>query len=295
MKKNIFVVLAFVLAAKASFAENEGLFDGHLSLVEIVRSTPYAASADDGYVVPEKPRVHNLIGRVIEVYDGSTSLRGVEFPMTPPPHLLGEPGQLTHEYTSFGGVADADKLDVGARAILILHHRRDVDPKRRNFNPYRFPERSVFFALREAPKFAFDRVFPEYFKAQVEWAEWIADLNKLDEARARVETLTRGIMEGSPLISVSAVHLFNRLYPDLAQESFDEFALAPGTPFFARMAIDHELCLSKGSTWVDGMQTELETILNNEASLVPFGSDLLNFRVNMIDNGSWFGGSDWKE
>jgi len=139
--------------------------------------------------------------------------------------------------------------------------------------------------------FQLDKVRPEQFEKRLSWAEKIKHFNDIKEDEDRIVLLKQSIQNENPLIAVSAVHLFSRFYPAAAEEYFDEIILAPETPFHARLAIDHEFCLSRGQAWVGGKQKELESILDKESSAIPegMGTSLLGFRKQMIQNGSWFG------
>lgn len=295
MKIIINVALAVLFLPSILSAQKVSLFDGNLALVEIVKAEPFDASLDKSYVVASKPRVHNLIGSVNEIYDGAESLLNTQFPMTPPPRYLGDPEKLTHDQLSFEGVADANRINVGAKGILILFHRKDIDPMKPNFNPYRFPDRSIFFALLAKPGFTFDNVLPEFFSTQKSWAEAIKQFNTIEDDNDRIAYLKQAIRSENPLLAVTAVHLFKRFYPQEAEKYFDEIILAPGVPVYARLAMDHEFCLSRGQAWVNGKQKDLEPILEKEAPEVPEGTGLLSFRKQMIDNGSWFGGRGERE
>lgn len=136
---------------------------------------------------------------------------------------------------------------------------------------------------------------PDQFKRRLDWAESIKRFNGIKDANDRIAYLKQVICSENPLLAVTAVHLFKRFYPQEAEKYFDEIILAPGVPVYARLAMDHEFCLSRGQAWVNGKQKELEPILEKEAPEMPEGTGLLSFRKQMIDNGSWFGGRGERE
>jgi hypothetical protein len=287
-------MLVTALAVRPVCAEGSQVFDAYLTLIEIDSTEPFDASGKNGYTVKSKARVHNVIAKVIKVFDGPSDLLNKKFPLTPPPYLEGSPDELTHDQLSFEGVADANKLSVGSTAVQVLYYRKDFNPRDRNFNPFSFPDRSVFYILY-GNGIVLDTVWLELFELRLDWAKAINQFNGIEEDEDRVAFLKQSIQNENPLLSVSAVHLLKRYFPQLAEEYFDEIILASGTPFHARLAIDHEFCLSRGQAWVSDKQKELEPILEREASEASMGTRLLSFRKQMIDNGSWFGGRGERE
>ena len=287
-------MLVTALAVRPVCAEGSQVFDAYLTLIEIDSTEPFDASGKNGYTVKSKARVHNVIAKVIKVFDGPSDLLNKKFPLTPPPYLEGSPNELTHDQLSFEGVADANKLSVGSTAVQVLYYRKDFNPRDRNFNPFSFPDRSVFYILY-GNGIVLDTVWLELFELRLDWAKAINQFNGIEEDEDRVAFLKQSIQNENPLLSVSAVHLLKRYFPQLSEEYFDEMILASGTPFHARLAIDHEFCLSRGQAWVSDKQKELELILEREASEASMGTRLLSFRKQMIDNGSWFGGRGERE
>lgn len=287
--KRLVLSIIAVITSISCFAEDSISFDGYLVLIELVS----VAKLDPSEVGPEhiikKGLVHQPIGKVIEVYVGPEEIVGSLFPMTPPPHLEGQPEDLTHTDLAFDGVFHKKTIPVGSRALINLHYRENFDPMSQKFNPFDLPDRSVFYTLYGS-SFAFDTGHPALFKTRFDWAEAIKQFNRIEEGDDRIVFLKEAIHSENPLLAVSAVHLLNRFYPQSAEEYFDEIVLAAETPFYARLAIDHEFLLSRGQAWVKDKQKELESILGKEASSVSNGEFLLSFRKQMIDNGSWFGG-----
>lgn len=271
------------------FARGTVQIDGYLALVELVSVEEIDPSEVGAEHIIKTGLVNNPIGKVLEVYTGPEYIVGSLFPMTPPPHLEGEAEDLTHTDVSFDGVFQGRKLPIGSKAVLNLHFRRDFDPRKQDFNPFGFPDRSIFFVLYGSG-FGFDNTWTDLFNRRLDLAKAIKRFNGIEEDDDRVAFLKQSVQNEAPLLSVSAVHLLKRFYPETAEEYFDEIIFAPGTPFFARLAIDHEFCLSRGQIWVNGKQKQLESILEKEASEVTEGSRLLSFRKQMIENGSWFGG-----
>lgn len=288
MKTIVIILLNTLTLISISFAEQPNVFDGNLALIEVVSVEKLDPSQAKGYVI-NTDLVHNPIARVIEVYDGAVDLINKSFPFTPPPYLTGEPNMLTHSDLGFDGVVPAKNFSVGDRAVLTLYYRKDFDIMKKHYNPYNFPDKSVFFTLH-APGFAFEKAWPDRFKRRLEWAEAIKRFNSINDDAERITYLKQSIQNDNPLLAVTAVHLLKRFYPTKAIDHFDKIIFAPGTPVYARLAIDHEFCLSRGQTWVNGKQKELEPILEKEAPEVPEGKGLLSFRKQMIDNVSWFGG-----
>ena len=292
--KRLLLTLITVFGSLNAFAHSSNLFNGYLALVEVVSIEKLDPSMAGEEHVIKTDLAHNPVGKVLEVYVGPEHLVGSLFPLTPPPHLKGNPKELTHTYISFDGVFSEKALPVGSKAVLNLHLREDFDPRQRNFNPFSFPDRSMFYIFYGAG-FGFDNTWPEIFGSRLEWAKAIKRFNGIKEEEDHITFLKQSIHDENPLLAVSGVHLLKRFYPETAREYFDEIILVPGTPVYARFAIDHEFCLSRGQIWVNGKQKQLEPILEKEASEVPEGSRHLSFRKQMIGNGSWFGGRGERE
>lgn len=296
MKKTIRLILKLValLSPVGAFAEPAISFDGYLALIEVVSVEKLDPSEVGQEHVIKTDLVHNPIGKVLEVYIGPEGLVDSSFPLTPPPHMKGKPEELTHTNLGFDGVFPEKSLPIGSKAVVNLHLRKDFNPRNRNFNPFRFPDRSIFY-IYYGSGLGFNNIGSGGFENRLELGKAIRHFNKIDEIDEQIAYLKQSIYNENPLLSVSAVHLLKRYYPQLAEEYFDEIILEPNTPFHTRLAIDHEFCLSRGQAWVSGKQKELEPILEKEASEASKGTRLLSFRKQMIDNGSWFGGRGERE
>lgn len=285
IKLHYTLILAFM--CPMALLKSEQLFDGHLALVEIVEAHP--VNPDQKKEPGVQYLLHKMVGKVIEVYDGSSDIIGVQFPLATPRYHLGKPEEMTF-FGDFEGVAASDHVDVGSRVVTTFLHRRDYDVNNRNFNPWRFPYRSIFFPLNERPDLLyFDTWTPEFHTIHKEWGTWIKSLNTLEEQELRIAHMKSGIASENSLIAISAVHLFKRLYPDDADLHFLKIIFSPGTRFLARLAIDHEFCLSNEKDWVAGGQKQLQPILFEQSKHEDQGEEHLQFRELMLANGSWFG------
>jgi len=293
MEKFIYSCLFSTFFIATTFSNETRLFDGYLALVEVVSVEQLDPSKAEGHVI-KTGLVHNPIGKIIEVFEGPIDLVGTSFPLTPPPYITAEPNTLTHSHLSFDGVVPEKNLPIGGRAVLTLHHRKDFNPDQSNHNPYNFPDQSVFFMLHGSG-FALDKTWPELFQRRLAWAEAIKRYNAFETEKERVVFLKNALRSENSLLAVSAVHLFKRFYPREALDHFDDIILAPGVSIYARLAIDHELCLTRGQAWVEGKQKELDQALENETLDVPEAKEILGFRRQMIDNKSWFGGREERE
>ncbi len=287
------VLLSSTVLAESS-SMTKSTFDDPLVLIEVVSVEPFDSSNDDRFVVKSKERVHQAIGKVIDVFDGPLNLVGKTFPLASPLYTEGtrEPESLTPNVLEFEGISDKQLLPVGSRMVLPVMRIEDYNYAK--YNHFGFPDRSVFFLLF-GTGFQLDKVMPDRFDRRLDWAKAIKRFNGIEEDEDRVTFLKKSIRNENPLLSVSAVHLLKRYFPQLAEEYFDEIILASGTPFHARLAIDHEFCLSRGQAWVSDKQKELEPILEREAAEALKGTRLMSFRKQMIDNGSWFGGRGERE
>ncbi len=287
-----YITISLLFSAVSLHAQKTQLFDGHLALVEIDSAKPYDASKDDRIVAKSLPLIHQMTAKVVEIYDGNEKLKNVSFSMTPPPEFKGDPESLTHSKIGYDGIQMASKVNIGSRAILMLYHRKDIDHMNVSYNPYQFPDRSVFFTLLSRPGFHFNTSLPELFDKQKEWAEHIKKMNDIDEENneARIAHLKEGMAHANPLISISSVHLLKRFYSETADGYFQEVLTAPETRFHTRLAIDHELCLKSKQVWLkDDKRKVLEEILIKEAGTMEEGEALLRFRKQMVTNESWFG------
>lgn len=289
----ILVLTQPILFAKLSRTSG-ATFDDPLVLIEVVSVQPFDSSKDDRFVVKTKDRVHEAIGKVVDVFDGPEDLVGETFPLASPPYTVMErgPESLTPNVLEFEGVADKNLLPVGARMVLPVMRIKDYNYAKQNH--FGFPDRSVFFTII-GTGFQLDKVLPEQFKKRLDWAEAIKHFNMLGGEDDRMAYLKDSIRSENPLLAVTAVHLLKRYDPQDAEEYFGKIVLDPGVSVYARIAMDHELCLSLGQTWIDGRQEELEPILQEEAAEVSDGQRLLSFRKQMIENGSWFGGRGERE
>jgi hypothetical protein len=242
--------------------------------------------------------VHNPNVRIADVYLGPTDLVGQEFPLVP----HGVAPRAADELTTLGyweGRMAKAEFQPGLRMVLFVVRAKDYGPPPDNpdhpiyhqhslTNFLHVPYRSVFYRLYQG--MVFERPDTERFEMMKEWGEAMRSFSKIEASQQRTTILKEQVRSRNPLVAVTAVHLFKRLYPDEALTFFDQNVLEPGIDFHARLAIDQELCLERGQQWLQSKRLQLTPLLEQEAQEVREGKNLLKFREDMIRGRSWLRG-----